>query len=68
MLSPEEVHELRQGLKAKWDQINREYQRKTHIKLVDTTGSKRRKEDYEAQLRQIEDDIKKLNKAYIFVE
>lgn len=40
----------------------------THLRLIDTTGLKRRKETYEKQLKEIEDDIRKLNKAYIFVE
>ena len=62
------MREIRDGLKRKWDEINREYQSKTHVKLVDTTGSKRRKEDYEKQLEDIEKDIKKLNKLYVFVD
>ena len=40
----------------------------THVRLIDTTGLKRRKQDYERQLEEIEQDIKKLNKAYIFLE
>lgn len=60
--------ELKEGLKRKWDEVNRKYQKMTHLRLIDTTGLKRRKEDYEAQLKQIEDDIKVLNKAYIFVK
>jgi hypothetical protein len=35
---------------------------------VDTTGGKRRKEAYEKELGEIEEDIKKLNKLYVFVE
>lgn len=62
------MRELREGLKRKWEEINREYQMITHVRLVDTTGLKRRKETYEKQLREIEEDIRKLNKAYIFVE
>ena len=50
------------------DEINRQYQKMTHVKLVDTTGSKRRKEAYEKQLADIEADIKKLNKLYVFVD
>lgn len=38
------------------------------MRLIDTVGLKRRKEGYEQQLKEIEEDIKKLNKAYIFVE
>lgn len=40
----------------------------THIRVIDTQGLKRRKLNYEHELKQIEDDIKKLNKGYIFVE
>jgi hypothetical protein len=40
----------------------------THVRLVDTTGSKRRKENYEKELGDIEADIKKLNKLYVFVD
>ena len=62
------MREIREGLKQKWDEINREYQKKTYVKLVDTTGSKRRKEAYEKELADIEADIKKLNKLYVFVD
>lgn len=55
-------------MKRKWDEINRDYQKITHIRLVDTTGLKRRKEGYEAELAEIEADIKKLNKLYVFVD
>lgn len=67
MLSEEEVRELREGLKNKWDEVNKKYQQLTHVRLVDTVGLKRKKEGYERQLKEIEDDIKKLNKAYVFV-
>jgi hypothetical protein len=40
----------------------------THIRIIDTEGLKRRKLGYEKQLKQIEDDIKKLNREFIFVE
>lgn len=55
-------------MKQKWNEINKKYQAMTHVRLVDTTGLKRRKEGYEQELKEIENDIKKLNKAYIFVE
>lgn len=67
MLSAEEVQELREGLKRKWNEINQQYQMITHLRLIDTIGLKRRKQDYEQQLAEIEQDIKKLNKAYVFV-
>lgn len=68
MLSREEVQELREGLKQRWNEINQQYQLMTHVRLIDTTGLRRRKQDYERQLSEIEADIKKLNKAYIFIE
>ena len=40
----------------------------THMRIVDTVGLKKKKLAYEAELEQIEKDIKKLNKGYIFVE
>lgn len=43
MLSEEEVREIREGLKRKWDEVNQEYQKHTHVRLVDTTGLKKRK-------------------------
>lgn len=66
-LSDEEINNLREGLKNKWDDVNKEYQKLTHIKIVDTIGLKSRKEGYEKELAQIESDIKKLNKNYVFV-
>ena len=67
-LSEDEIAQIREGLKKKWDEVNHEYQKLTHVRLVDTHGLKTRKEGYERELAQIESDIKKLNKTYIFVE
>jgi len=49
-MSEEELHGLREGLKRKWEEVNREYQKLTHVKVVDTLGLKRRKETCEAKL------------------
>ena len=49
-LSEEEVKEIQCGLKRKWDEVNREYQKLTHVRVVDTVGLKKRKETYEKQL------------------
>jgi len=68
MLSDEELRILRDGLKRKWDIVNKEYQSITHISTLDTIGLKRKKEDCERELAQIEKDLEKLNKAYIFVD
>ena len=68
LLPSEEVQELIDGLKRKWEAVNREYQKSTHVVKVDTQGQKRRKEGCEAQLAQIEKDIQTLSKPYVFVD
>jgi len=67
VLTEEEVRAIREGLKKKWDIVNREYQKITHKSKLDTIGLKRRKEDCEKELSQLEKDIEKLNKNYICV-
>lgn len=42
-LSDSEIETIREGLKNKWDDINKEYQKLTHIKIIDTIGLKTRK-------------------------
>lgn len=68
LLGDEEKHNLIQGLKAKWEQINTDYQAITHLTVLDTMGKVRRKEKYEAELAQTEKDIEKLNRKNIFVD
>ena len=81
ILTDEEIKELREGLKTKWDFVNKKYQLLTHKAVLDTIGLRRRyfvsfyccqnffrKEEYEKELSQIEKDIEKLNKGYIFVD
>merc|ERR1712060_795878 len=67
-LSEEERQGLIDGLKAKWEAVNTEYQGGTHITKLDTTGKKYRKEKQEAQLAQIEKDIEKLARQNIMVD
>lgn len=81
-LTQEEIQELRDGLKHKWDLINRKFQNYAHITKIDTVGLKRRweefccvvmkcvcrKENYEKELQSLERDMEKLNKRYIFVD
>jgi len=57
-----------EGLKAKWEQANTEYQRTTHCTYLDTEGLKRNKEKSEAALTNLENDIGKLSKAGIIVD
>jgi hypothetical protein len=59
---------LIQGLKAKWETINHEYQAITHMTKLDTVGKIRRKEGYEAELTQIEKDIERLTRKAIYVD
>lgn len=58
---------LIEGLKAKWEQVNTEYQATTHLTKLDTIGKTKRKERYEAELGQIEKDIERLNRRNILV-
>jgi ribosome recycling factor len=67
LLPEDERQELIDGLKKKWEVVHREYQTITHS-LIDSHGLKRKKEGCEAELKQIEKDIEKLQKAYIFVD
>jgi len=65
VLPEEERLAMLAGLKANWERINKEYQ--TLSFTLDTPAKRKRKEAYEAQLEQIEKDIEKLNRKYIFV-
>merc|ERR1711998_822889 len=66
MLSEGERHEMLAGLKTNWDRINKAYQ--TLSFTLDTPAEKQRKEEFEAQLEQIERDIERLSKRNVFVE
>ena len=69
MLMPEEERqELIAALKKKWDSLSKQYQAESHHGKLDTIGKKGRKETLEAQMDQIEADIKKLSKNFIFVD
>lgn len=46
-----EVRQLMNGLKAKWEAVNKEYQNITHIRMIDTVGLKRKKESCEEELK-----------------
>merc|ERR1711998_233775 len=67
-LTDSEKSALIEGLKAKWEKVNTDYQATTHITLMDSIGKKIRKEKYEAMLALIEKDIEKLNKGQIIVD
>ena len=68
LMSPEEIAELKEGLKKKWDAVNKEYQMITHIRKPDTQGLKRKKENCERELAQIEKDMALLDKPFVFVD
>ena len=42
VLSEEEIRELREGLKAKWIEVNKKYQLLTHKSVLDTIGQRKR--------------------------
>lgn len=61
----EEREELLEALKAKWDDVNEEYQKISHQTISSsnaTIGQIRKKEDCEKQLDQLEKDIERLSK------
>merc|ERR1711959_153934 len=66
MLSESERIEMLNGLKTNWDRINKAYQ--TLSFTLDTPAKKQRKEEFEAQLEQLERDIERLSKRNVFVE
>ena len=68
-LMPEsERQELIAALKKKWEVVHVEFQKETHHRKLDTLGKVNRKETLIAQMKQLESDIKKLSKNYIFVD
>merc|ERR1740121_1692450 len=67
-LEEDERANLIEGLKAKWERVNTEYQATTHLTKLDTIGKIKRKEKYEAELTQIEKDIERLNRKGILVD
>ena len=64
----EERKQLIIALKKKWEELMLNYQKESHHGKLDTIGKKGRKEVLEAQMDQVEADIKKLQKNYIFVD
>merc|ERR1712227_471208 len=66
MMANDEKMAMLEGLKTNWDRINKAYQ--TLSFTLDTPAKKQRKEEFEAQLEQIERDIEKLSKGTLFIE
>lgn len=67
-LDEEERQGLIEGLKAKWEKVNTEFQGGTHLTKLDTIGKIKRKEKYEAELSQIEKDIERMARKNIMVD
>lgn len=63
VLPEEERLELIEALKIKWDAVNAKYQKMTHNVTLDTVGKIKRKEAMENELKTLEADIGKLEKA-----
>lgn len=59
-LTEDERLELLDALKAKWDYVNAQYQKITHLVVLDTAGQIRRKEHFESTLQRLENDIERL--------
>ena len=68
LLPEAERQSIIEQLKKKWDIVHREYQSITHITNVKTLGLKNKKEGCEKELADLEKDIEKLSKGYIFVD
>ena len=68
LMSEDEKQELIAALKKKWEVVHKEYQTLTHKNKLDTRGLKEKYENGERQLKQLELDIQKLSKNYIFVD
>lgn len=62
-LPNEERLQLIEQLKTKWDHVNSQYQKICHMVNLDTIGKVRRKEQMENELRQIEQDIERLERS-----
>lgn len=60
-LDPAERTQLVHHLKLKWSSVNKAYQSMTFT--LDTPAKKKRKEQYERQLAEIEKDIQTLEKG-----
>jgi len=68
LMPEEERKELIGALKKKWEVLHIEYQKESHYKNLDTMGKASRKVNLEKEMEQIEKDIRKLTKNYIFID
>ena len=68
LMDEDEKAELIAALKKKWEVVHKEYQTLTHKSKLDTIGLREKFEACERELKQLEQDITKLSKNYIFVD
>ena len=68
LMPEEERKELIAALKKKWEVLHIEYQKESHYRKLDTMGKASRKINLEKEMEQIEKDIRKLTKNYIFID
>lgn len=68
LLDEAEKIELLNSMKDKWEKINAAYQQMTIHVMPETKSSLARKEYYETEMAQLEKDIEKLSKPYVFVK
>lgn len=64
-LMPSELRDLRNGLQARWDALNREFQ--TMGFQVETRSKKRRQEQLEAELRSVEAAMNKVKRDHVYI-
>lgn len=67
-LTQGEKDHLLAGLKAKWEQVNHDYQMQTHLTKLDTVGKIARKERNETALTQIEKDIDQVKRQNLKID
>lgn len=69
LLPDEERKQLIEALKKKWDVLHHDYQAIiTRVTKTNPLGLKTLKEGLEKEMAQIEKDIEKLNKNYLFID
>lgn len=67
VLADEDREVLLEQLRARWEEVNREYQKMTHMVVLDTLGKVRKKEEFEKELAVLEKSIDKLSRSIVFV-
>ena len=68
LMGEDEKKEIREKLKKKYEEVNNQYQKITHIKKVTSLGMKKKKIFWEKLLSQIEKDLVLMNRKIIYVD